>query len=147
MNEPMIRCLVSAMTDEDAIWNLATLNRLSGTEVPERRAMLIENLLATYNVDELSKLLPDDRRSINELAQLASLSITDLRTATDDTVPDTSSVILSFVLPESEAKEVDLSIDLMLHANDSELSRSHALVQVVRAYLAQRVDPTTPRAA
>lgn len=40
-----VRCLVWDVDDDQARLYLATLNRLAGHDIPERRATLIENLL------------------------------------------------------------------------------------------------------
>jgi len=44
-------------------------------------------------------------------------------------------VILSFMLDEPEAKEVNLALDLILGTYKEELSRSQALVRLARFYL------------
>ena len=113
---------------------LATLNRLSGKEIPERRAMLLENLFKTFDADELTPLLPDDNKQIEELRRLSRLE-------PDEIIPKTSEekrlaipVILTFMVEEHEAKEVNLALDLILRTQN-ELSRSRALVYLTRFYL------------
>ncbi len=44
------RCVVWNLDDHQARLYLATLNRLSGHDIPERRAVLLENLLACFSI-------------------------------------------------------------------------------------------------
>lgn len=135
LNYQKAHCIVWNLDDEQTRLYLATLNRLSGNDVPERRAALLENLLATFGVNELATLLPDDRKQIEELERLSRLELDEFtrRTTTEEEfrVP----VILSFMLEESEAKEVNLALDLILNAENEKLSRSQALVHLARFYL------------
>jgi ParB-like chromosome segregation protein Spo0J len=135
LNYQTAHCVVWDLDDDQTRIYLATLNRLSGNDVPERRAALLENLLATFGVNELATLLPDDKKQIEELERLSRLELDELtrRTTTEEElrVP----VILSFMLEESEAKEVNLALDLILNVETGELSRGQALVNLARFYL------------
>lgn len=130
------RCVIWDVDDAQARLYLATLNRLTGTDVPERRAALLENLLGTFDVDELAGLLPEDRGQIEELERLARLEPAELVPASasgehSSHVP----VILDFVLEEAEAKEVYLALDLIRASDEEKASRSQALVLLARFYL------------
>jgi ParB-like chromosome segregation protein Spo0J len=61
LNHQTANCVVWNLDDDQTRLYLATLNRLSGSDVPERRATLLDNLLQTFDVDELTMLLPDNR--------------------------------------------------------------------------------------
>lgn len=109
------RCVVWDVDEAQARLYLATLNRLTGSEIPERRASLLENLLGAFDVANLSTLLPDDRGQLEELERLARLEPEDFGTAgapegQEAKVP----VILDFVLEEAEANEVNLALDMVL---------------------------------
>jgi hypothetical protein len=114
---------------------LATLNRLSGSDVPERRAVLLENLLDTFDIDELSSLLPDSESQIEELRWLSRIESDDFTPRATAGKRFTVPVILDFILEESEAKEVNLALDLILNREKEELSRSQALAYLARFYL------------
>jgi len=135
LNYQTAHCVIWNLDDDQTRLYLATLNRLSGSDIPERRAALLENLLATLDVNELSTLLPDDRKQIEELERLSRLELDEFtrRTTTEEKfeVP----VILSFMLEESEAKEVNLALDLVLNTENEKLSHSQALVHLARFYL------------
>jgi hypothetical protein len=130
-------CLVWHVDDNQTRLYLATLNRLSGSDTPERRAMLIENLLGSFSKDELSSMLPENEKQIEELRQLIHPDLnesvqTDI-IANDVQVP----VIVTFMLEESEAKELDLALDLIISTDERILPRSKALVTLARFYLKQ----------
>ena len=48
LNYQIAHCVVWDLDDDQTRLYLATLNRLSGSDIPERRAVLLENLLDTY---------------------------------------------------------------------------------------------------
>jgi ParB-like chromosome segregation protein Spo0J len=132
------RCVVWNVDDEQARLYLATLNRLAGSEIPERRAMLLESLLATSDIEELSQLLPDDKRQLEELERLSRLEPEEIvppnQTGRDGSF---TPVILEFLLDEAEANEVNLALDVVKRSGDEEPSRSRALLQLARYYLGQ----------
>lgn len=135
LNYQTAHCVVWDLDDDQTRLYLATLNRLSGDDVPERRAALLENLLATFDVNELAILLPDDRKQIEELKRLSRLELDEFRGQTAIEEKLEVPVILSFMLEESEAKEVNLALDLTLSAENEKLSRSQALINLARFYL------------
>lgn len=130
------RCVIRDVDDAQARLYLATLNRLAGTDVPERRAALLESLLGTFDVDELAGLLPEDRSQIEELERLARLEPAELvpASASGEHRPHVP-VILDFVLEEAEAKEVNLALDLIRASDEEKASPSQALVRLARFYL------------
>jgi hypothetical protein len=128
-------CLVWNLDDGQARLHLATLNRLSGKDIPERRVALLENLLDAFDINELTTLLPNDKKQLEELDRLSRLDLDEFveRTTAEEElgVP----VILSFMLEESEAKELNLALDLILNAAEERLSRSRGLVRLAHFYL------------
>jgi ParB-like chromosome segregation protein Spo0J len=131
------RCVVWDVDDDQARLYLATLNRLAGRDIPERRAALLEGLLRTFDIAELSALLPDDRRQLEELERLSRLEPEDLVAAgAPDKHGPSVPVILDFVLEEAEAKEVNLALDMIRASAEKEISGGQALVRLARFYLA-----------
>jgi ParB family chromosome partitioning protein len=55
------RCVIWEVDDDQTRLYLATLNRLSGEDIPERRALLIGSLLGSFETDDLAGLLPEKR--------------------------------------------------------------------------------------
>jgi len=132
------RCVIWDVDDDQARLYLATLNCLAGTDIPERRVALLESLLGAFDVAELSALLPDDRRQLEELERLSHLGPEDLvaASALGKHEPRVS-VILDFVLEEAEAKEVNLALDMIRASEEEDISGSQALVRLARFYLAR----------
>jgi hypothetical protein len=128
-------CIIWNMDDKQARIYLATLNRLSGKDIPERRAVIIEQLLRSFDTEELISLLPDDKKQIEKLSQLASLDFPELSKSNTVQIKCTAPVILSFTMEESEASELNLAIDLALNREKVDTSRSEALVCIARFYL------------
>jgi ParB-like chromosome segregation protein Spo0J len=141
LNYQTAHCVVWNLDDDQTRLYLATLNRLSGSDVPERRAALLENLLTSFDINELTALLPDGRKQIEELKQLSRIELDGIthRNMTEERFA--VQVILDFLLEESEAKEVNLALDLILNREKKEISRSQALVCLARFYLRQCKEP------
>jgi len=135
LNHQTARCVVWNLDDDQTRLYLATLNRLSGNDVPERRTALLENLLTTFDINELSTLLPDDRKQIEELKRLSRLELDEFAGQTTIEEKFQVPIILDFMLEESEAKEVNLALDLLINAEKEKSSRSQALVRLARFYL------------
>jgi len=128
-------CIVWNLDDRQARLYLATLNRLAGKDIPERRAALLDTLFQSFDVDELTLLLPDDKKQIEQLERLAHLEyeyLSGQRIIGEELkVP----VMLNFTLDEPEAKELNLAFDLIINKEKENLSRSQALVRLARFYL------------
>ena len=135
LNYQTANCVVWNLDDDQTRLYLATLNRLSGKDIPERRAALMDNLLRAFDIDELAALLPDDRKQIEELRRLSRLEPDEIIMRTPAEEKLAIPVILTFMVEESEAKEVNLALDLILNAEEEKLSRSQALAHLARFYL------------
>jgi hypothetical protein len=132
---PTICCVVWNLDDKQTRMYLATLNRLSGKDIPERRANLLANLLQSFNVEDLTTLLPDDRKQIEQLEQLTRFDASELPKQTAIKEQSKVPVILNFILDETEAKVLNLALDFILNTDKEDLSRSQALVCLAHFYL------------
>jgi hypothetical protein len=137
LNYQTAHYVVWNLDDDQTRLYLATLNRLSGSEIPERRAALLDNLFQAFDVDELTALLPDDRKHIEELRRLSRLETDEIITRNSAEEKLAIPVIITFMVEESEAKEVNLALDLILKTEEEELSRGQAFVCLARFYLGQ----------
>ncbi|MBN1765498.1 MAG: ParB-like nuclease domain-containing protein [Sedimentisphaerales bacterium] len=63
-------CVVWALEDEEAFMMLATLNTLRGHSDTRQRVRLLETLKQRYSVDELLKLIPENRRQLEKYLNL-----------------------------------------------------------------------------
>jgi hypothetical protein len=135
LNHRTANCVVWNLDDNQTRLYLATLNRLSGNEVPERRAALLDNLFQAFDLEELAALLPDERKQIEELKRMSHLEPDEIITRTCREEKLAVPVILTFMVEEAEAKELYLALDLILKTVKEELSRSQALVYLASFYL------------
>ncbi len=136
LKHEMIHCVVWNIDDNQTRLYLATLNRLSGTDVPERRTALLENLFGAFDSDELSLLLPENEKQIETLRKLCNLELDEFNKQ-DVTKETQIPVILTFMLEEAEAKEINLALDLIITNEKERRSRSQALACLARFYLTQ----------
>ena len=135
LNVKMVNCVVWDIDDQQTRLYLATLNRLSGQDVPERRAVLLDNLLESYERNELAALLPDTEKQLEELEKLAHLDMPSLTEKGTANAVCTLPVMLTFIVNEAEAQELNLAIDLVLTRENKEFSRGQALTHLAREYL------------
>lgn len=131
-----VRCLVWDVDDNQARLYLATLNRLSGQDIPERRATLIENLLGSFGVADLAALLPEDRRQIEAIERLIRAAgeepaalIETLRG--DDLLP----VFLDFVVDQEGSRQIHLALDMFRVEHGEAIPNSEALVGLAAFFL------------
>ncbi len=129
------QCIVWDVDDEQTRLYLATLNRLSGEDVPERRSLLISSLLESCELEDLALLLPENRDQLAELERLTKGELGGLLTDSSDGTDDAAHVILEFFLEPERAKRVNEALDLVAHRHPKIASRSDALVQLARFYL------------
>lgn len=130
-------CVIWHIDDNQTRLYLATLNRLSGSDTLERRAMLIENLFGSFSKNELLSLLPENEKQLEELRQLVQIKpdglVNEENLRKDMQVP----VIITFMLDEQEAEELDIALDAVINTVKDNLSRSKALINIARFYLEQ----------
>lgn len=82
-------------------------------------------------------MLPDSQRQIEELQRLSRLDTEELiSSGMTDRDESGVPVILDFVLEESEAKEVNLALDMVRAPEGQSISSGQALVRLARFYLA-----------
>ena len=135
LNHKTANCVIWNIDDGQTRLYLATLNRLSGSDVPERRAALLENLFGAFDADELSSLLPDSEKQLDELKRLSHIELDNMAERNPAHENIQVPVILTFMLEEAEAKEVNLALDLIMSAERKKLGRSEALSGLARFYL------------
>jgi len=117
-------CTVWNLSDAEARLYLATLNRLSGKEIPERRELLLESLTKDFAQEDLVCLLPDPAEYIkllfkfeNELA--AAIPVFEKI----EEIP----MMLNFYLDRVKAETVEKAIGIVIRTNDNISSNSDAL--------------------
>jgi ParB-like chromosome segregation protein Spo0J len=138
------RCVIWDVDDDQTRLYLATLNRLCGEDIPERRALLIGSLLESLGVDDLAGLLPESQDQIAELQRLARVDPDELVRRPPAEVASAPQVILEFFLGGDGAQQVNLALDVIAHRHPETGGRSAALVHLARSYLsAHDPDPAS----
>ncbi len=102
-------CQVEAMTEEDAGLLLLTLNRLRGTDIPKKRAELIESLVPVFSLDQLAELLPETKDDIEGLLALLAQDDNALEKALQEQMADEAAslpVPFGFMVPAQDADAV-----------------------------------------
>ncbi len=66
-------CVIWQVDDAETLMLLATLNRLCGHDVLEKKAELIKDLSERFSTKDLAKKLPDTKRAIERLRNLYKL--------------------------------------------------------------------------
>ncbi len=129
------KCIVWEVDDAQTRLYLATLNRLSGEDTPERRALLVGNLLESFELDDLTDLLPESHDQLAELERLARVDFAELAPQPLVEAEGALRVILEFFLDQDGAAEVNLALDVISHRNPKLDGRSQALISLARSYL------------
>jgi hypothetical protein len=130
-----VNCTVWDIDDDQTRLYLATLNRLAGKDVPERRAVLLENLLGTFKLEDLSELLPDPKKHLEEISRMAEIELENLKPFEDFSEFKVEIlVMLSFMLSEPEATKVNEALDMVI-SDEGNISRSGALLRLALLYL------------
>jgi len=109
-------CCVWQCTDDHALVLLLTLNRLNGVDDPRKRGRLMQQIAATMTIDELTKILPDNKQRIQRLIDL-NQPPPSLTAPTDPAlIPN---AVTFFLTPPQEA-----ALDLLLKPLNSDPSQA-----------------------
>ncbi|MBW2087123.1 MAG: ParB N-terminal domain-containing protein [Deltaproteobacteria bacterium] len=130
-----VNCTVWDIDDDQTRLYLATLNRLAGKDIPERRAVLLEKLLGSFDVPDLAELLPDSKKQLKEMSRLVEMELEKLKPF--DHLAEIKidiPVMLSFMMTEPEAATVNEALDLVV-SNEGDMNRSKALIGMAAFYL------------
>lgn len=138
-------CTVWEIDDLGADLCVATLNALSGNEVPERRAVLLGRLAMHFGDEELMLLLPDKRKKLEAFMRLARIELDGPRFREANDTPQKDSVVISFKLDRTDTQPVELALGLLDDSSGGEIPPGKALVQLARFFLANH-SPATRKA-
>lgn len=134
---PEVDCQIKAMTEDEAGLLLLTLNRLRGTDIPRKRAELLESLLPQFNIAELADLLPESSGEIEGLLALLRQEESALEAALKAQMKaerQTLPVPFGFMIPAEEAGIVQEA--LAAYQGRTKSDQGQALVAICRDVLA-----------
>ena len=123
-------CIVWHATDREARLYLATLNRLVGADIPEKRAALIDQLLDEVGIEELAGLLPESTHELEELAALSSLPLE----FHEPSLRPEAQIEMRFLMDAPDAAVVSAALTAHQHV-DRSASPSTSLVAIAQHYL------------
>ncbi len=132
-----VKCVVWQVDDAQTRLYLATLNRLSGQDVPERRAALLDSLPDEFQMAELSSLLPESLADLDRILQFAADIDIPVDAALPPEIDTPATIALQFMLDRDQADIVNRALDCCLAAAKGNTSRSEALVDVCRWYVSR----------
>jgi hypothetical protein len=136
MGHTVVQCVQWDLDDEQTRVYLAVMNRGSGSDIMERRSMLLEQLLQQMTIDDLAALVPDKKRVLEELQELSKLEIDDLMPESAHQADEYSApVIINCMMEATGAKSVDLALDMIIEKNGGQLSRGKAMVELAKRFL------------
>ncbi len=134
-------CVVWEIDDDETNLLLATLNRLSGQDVLEKKTALLEKLNKKLKVVELAKLLPNTKTQIQRLIDLHKN-----RTQIQITEPDENSFAhpMVFFLNAEQKTTVEKAIQRassIEHQASSKARRNaQAITQIAARFIAEVTD-------
>jgi len=135
------RCDVWDVNDREAKILLATLNRLEGQDLPIRRANLVHELLGDMSLDDLSGLLPETDKQIEELHALLEFPAEEVAALLEEEAEEAEKVlprVISFVVTPDQEEIIQQAIEL---ASDGTLGRdrkSRGLTNLAKLFLKGR---------
>ena len=132
-----VDCVVWKVDDDEVRILLGTLNRLHGTDIFEKKIHLINQLSKKYDAKELIKLLPDSKKQIVKIKELAE-GISRPDRISGETPEKISLMNLVFVLTKQQRQVVEeaLKKNCKLRNSDScAKQKSQALYLICQKYL------------
>lgn len=136
------RCDVWEVGDREAKLLLATLNRLEGQDQPIRRAQLIHELLGEMSLDDLSGLLPETDKQIEELHSLLEFPAEEIAAQLEAEAEEAEKVlprVMSFVVTPEQEEIIERAVE---QASDGTLGRdrkARGLANLARRFLDEEV--------
>lgn len=129
-------CIVWEVSEVESRLLLATLNRLRGEDNPRKRAQLLESLIQTFPIDDLSQLIPETASEIKDLIALLDLDFQELEKTLQKTMADEAAglpVPLTFMIRSDDIPCVEKALSLFSGSPKSD--RGEALVSLCRKVL------------
>lgn len=137
------RCDVWDVSDREAKLLLATLNRLEGQDLPIRRANLIHELLGEMSQADLSGLLPEDDRQIEELHALLQFPAEEIAAQLEEEAEEAEKVlprVITFVVTPDQEEVIDQAVELASNGAQGKDRRAKGLFNLARRYLEEHRD-------
>ena len=132
------RCDVWDVNDREAKLLLGTLNRLSGQDLPIRRAALVHELLADTCVEDLAGLLPETDKQIEELHALLEFPADDIEQVLNQQAEEAEKTlprVMTFVVTPDQEKLIEAAIEAASDGTPGRDRKTRSLVNLAGHYL------------
>jgi ParB-like chromosome segregation protein Spo0J len=137
------RCDVWNVDDREAKLLLATLNRLQGQDSPIRRAQLLHELLGEMNLGDLSGLLPETDKQIEELHALLEFPAEEIAALLAEEAEQQEKVlprVMTFVVTPDQEQLIEQAVDLASDGTAGRDRKARGLANLARHYLKETAD-------
>jgi len=141
------RCDVWQVDDREAKLLLATLNRLEGQDVPVRRAQLIHELLGEMSIDDLSGLLPETDRQIEDLHALLEFPAEEIAELLDQEAEAEEKVlprVMSFVVTADQEQVIEQAVELASDGTPGRDRKARGLTNLAKQFIEGRGHEAQP---
>ena len=137
LHHERITCYLWPCSDEEALLLLATLNRLEGSDVPAKRAELIQELNDLIPEADLAGLLPESAELIEEALSLIDIDeeqiFAELERAAASVSPGPAHI--SFAVLREDEPEIERAVTAVADGLSGLNRRGRALAQICRQFL------------
>jgi ParB-like chromosome segregation protein Spo0J len=137
------RCDVWEVDDREAKLLLATLNRLQGQDQPLKRAQLIHELLGEMSLGDLSGLLPETDKQLEELHALLEFPADEIAALLEEQAEQAERVlprILSFVVTPEQERVIERAVELASDGVPGRDRKARGLTNLAQHFLKEKDD-------
>jgi ParB-like chromosome segregation protein Spo0J len=137
------RCDVWNVDDREAKLLLATLNRLEGQDLPIKRAQLIHELLGEMNLGDLSGLLPETDKQIEELESLLQFPADEIAALLEAEAEKAEKVlprVMTFVVSSEQEELIERAVELASDGTPGRDRKAKGLSNLAQHFLEDRND-------
>ncbi len=137
------RCDVWDVDDREAKLLLATLNRLQGQDLPIKRAQLIHEMLGETSLADLSGLLPETDKQIEELHALLEFPAEEVAALLEEQAAEAEKVlprVMSFVVTPEQEQIIEQAVELASDGTPGRDRKAKGLTNLAKHYVSEKSD-------
>ena len=135
------RCDVWSVDDHEAKLLLATLNRLEGQDLPIKRAQLIHELIGEMSQGDLSGLLPETDKQIEELEALLQFPAEEIAALLEEESEKAERVlprVMTFVVSPEQEELIERAVELASDGTPRRDRKARGLTNLARHFLGEK---------
>lgn len=127
-----VLCVIWTLDEKATEVALATVNSLAGSEIPERRAVLVADLLLRHGEQNIADILPESKKKLDLLTGLAKLSHERPQRGNPVKQPKPYA-IAAFKMDKESSRQLNLALELI--ARTRGVSHPEGLAEMAQFYL------------